>query len=77
MVQICPLNEDSLLSFEEENLESDSEGSTSTAASYSIVPRRFGGELYMVCHDSITRDGETSTQHGAHEGRNANCVRHR
>ena len=61
MVQIRPLSEDSLLSIYEENLESDSEGSTSTAASYSIVPRRFGGELFMVHHDSVTRDGETNT----------------
>jgi hypothetical protein len=75
MVQIRLLNEDSLHSILEERPVSDSEGSTSTAASYSIVPRRFGGELFMVSHDSVTQDGEISTERGAHEGRNADRAR--
>lgn len=55
----------------EEDLGSNSEGSTSIAISYSTIPRSFGGELFMVSHDSVAQDRETSAPHGAHKGNNA------
>jgi len=64
MVQICPLDEDSLLTIMEESPESDLEDSTATAVSYAIMPRRFGGELFMVSHNSVAPEGETSAQRG-------------
>jgi hypothetical protein len=59
----------------EESPESDSEDSTATTVSYTIMPRRFGGELFMVSHDSVAPKGETSAQQGTHEGRNTDYVR--
>ena len=72
MVQIRPLNEDSLLTILEEAPRSDSESSTRTAINYSAMLRHFpSGELFMVNHDSVAQDGETSTQRGVREARNA------
>jgi hypothetical protein len=49
--------------------------STATTVSYTIMPRHFGGELFMVSHDSVAPKGETSAQQGAREGRNTDYVR--
>lgn len=61
MVHIHQLDDDSLLPILEEHLGSESEGSTGTADSSTIIPRRFSGELFMVSHDSTIHDGETNS----------------
>ena len=58
----------------EESPEPYSEGSTST---YPPFPLGFRRELFMVSHDSIAIDGETSVQRHERETRNADRQRRR
>ena len=69
MVQIrIDLLDDTLHTILEESPEPYSKGSTSTCPPF---PLGFGRELFMVSHDSVAIDGETSVQRRAHETRNA------
>lgn len=61
-------------------MESDSDDSTMTASSSSILPRRLPGEMFMlsidgheISNDSIPADPatKTSVQHNEREARNA------
>ena len=75
MVQIrTNLPDDTLQTILEESPEPYSEGSTSTCPPF---PLGFGRELFMVSHDCIAIDGETSVQHREHETRNTDHQRHR
>ena len=58
----------------EESPEPYSEGSTSTCPPF---PPGFGRELFMVSHDSIAIDGETSVQRRERETRNTDRQRRR
>ena len=69
MVQIrTDLSDDTQHTILEESLEPYFEGSTSTCPPF---PLGFGRELFMVSHDSIAIDAETSVQHHERETRNA------
>ena len=67
MVQLRQLPDDTLHTILEESPEPYSEGSTNSCSSF---PLGFGRELFMVSHDSIAVDGETSVQHCECEARN-------
>lgn len=61
MVHIHQLDDDSLLPILEEHPRSESEGYIGTADSSTITPSHFGGEIFMVNHDSAIRDDETNS----------------
>ena len=68
MVQIrTDLPDDTLHTILEESPEPYSEGSTSTCPPFLLG---FGRELFMVSHDSVAIDGETSVQRRERETRN-------
>lgn len=77
MVYICLLYEKSLQTILEESPRTDSKDSAKTAINHSTPLRRHLGELFMVNHDSITRNGETDSQCGACEARNTDHTRRR
>ena len=56
----------------EESPKPYSEGST---GSYPPFPPGFGREVFMVSHDSVAIDGETSVQRREREARNADRQR--
>ena len=69
MVQIrTDLLEDTLHTILEESPKPYSEVSTSSCPPF---PLGFGRELFMVSHDSVPIDGETSVQHHERKARNA------
>jgi len=73
MVQIrIDFLDDMLQTILEESPKPYSEGSTSTCPP---LPPGFGRELFMVSHDSIAIDGETSVQRHERKTRNANRQR--
>ena len=72
MVQIQQLPDDTLHTILEESLEPYSKGSTSNCPPF---PLGFGRELFMVSHDSVAIDGETSVQRREREARNADRQR--
>jgi hypothetical protein len=48
-----------------------SEGSTKTASSCPTFPSGFGGMIFHVSHDSVTRDDETIDERNACLAKNA------
>ena len=68
------LLDDTLHTILEESPELYSEGSTSTCPPF---PLGFGRELFMVSHDSVAIDGETSVQCRERETRNADRQQYR
>ena len=75
MVQIrTDLPDDTLHTILEESPEPYSEVSTSSCPSF---PLGFGRELFMVSHDSVPIDGETSVQLRECEAKNADRQRRR
>ena len=78
MLQIGQCPKASLHTILEENLDSESQGSTETVAETTAVQPPFppfcGGEIFNVSIDSPPRDGETNEDHAAHVNRNANCA---
>jgi len=83
MVAIRQLSEDSPLLTEslhhvlDESPNDSSEGSTRTLSSYPTFPLGFGGMIFHISHDSVTKEGETTEEHDAHLAKNANRQRHR
>lgn len=74
MVQIqTDLLDDSLHTILEESPKPYSKGST---RNYPPFPLGFGRELFMVSHDNVAIDGETSIQRRVREARNADHQRH-
>ena len=67
MEQIRQLSDETLHTILEESLEPYFEGSTSSCPPFSLG---FGRELFMVSHDSVAVDGETSVQRHEHKARN-------
>ena len=76
MLQIGRRPEASLHTILEENLDSESQGSTETVAKTTAVQPPFppfrGGRIFNVSIDSPPWDGETDEDHVAHVNRNAN-----
>ena len=72
MVQLWQLPDETLTTILEESPEPYSKGSTSSCPPF---PLGFGRELFMVSHDSIAVDGETSVQHRELEDRNTDRQR--
>ena len=69
MVQIrIDLSDETLHTILEESPKPYSEASANSCPSF---PLGLGRELFMVSHDSIAIDGETSVQHCERETRNA------
>ena len=52
-----------------------SEGSTQTVPSCPAFPPRFGGVIFHVSHDSVTKDAETAEEHEACLAKNADRQR--
>ena len=48
-----------------------SEGSTKTVSSYPTFPLGFGGMIFHISHDSITKDGKTVEEREARLAKNA------
>ena len=71
MVAIRQLSEDSPLSTEslhdvlDEIPDDSSEGSTRTLSSYPTFPLGFGGMIFHVSHDSVTKEGEIAEERDA------------
>ena len=74
MVQIQQLSDEMLNTILEESPEPYSEGSTNNCPPF---PLGFGRDLFMVSHDSVAVDGETSVQRCEREARNTDRQRHR
>ena len=72
MVQIQQLLDDMLHTILEESPEPYSEGSANSCPSF---PPSFGRGLFMVSHDSVAIDGETSVQRREREARNTDRQR--
>ena len=53
-----------------------SEGSIKTVSSCPAFPLGFGGMIFHVSHDSITKDGETAKECEARLAKNADRQRH-
>lgn len=68
MVVVRQLSEDSGLPTEslhhvlDESPDNSSEGSTRTSPSYPTFPLGFGGMIFHVSHDIMTREGETAEE---------------
>ena len=70
MVQIRQLDDDSLLPILEADLGAESEGSTKTVtetitdliANSPSLSKCFPRKIFMICADSVARDGETDAQ---------------
>ena len=77
MVNIRQLLDDSLHDVLEESLGDYSEGSTKTASSCPTFPPRFGGMIFHVSHDNVTKDGETAEERKARLAKNADRQRRR
>ena len=77
MVAIHQLSNDPSLSIESlhnvlnESPDDYSEGSTKTMSSCPTFPLGFGGMIFHVSHDSVTKDGETTEEREAHLAKNA------
>ena len=52
-----------------------SKGSTQTVTSYPTFSLGFGGMIFHVSHDSVTKDGETTEEREAHLAKNADRQR--
>ena len=72
MVQLWQLPDETLTTILEESPEPYFKGSTNSCPPF---PPGFGIELFMVSHNSVAVDGETSTQRREHKTRNADCQR--
>ena len=83
MVAIRQLSEDSPLLTEslhhvlDESPNDSSEGSTRTLSSYPTFPLGFGGMIFHVIHNSITKESETAEEREAHLAKNADRQRRR
>ena len=53
-----------------------SKGSTKTVSSYPTFPPGFGGMIFHVSHDSVTKDGETAEEREAHLAKKASRQHH-
>ena len=62
MVNIRQLLEESLRNILEESPNEYSEGSTKTASSYPTFNLEFGGMIFHVSHDNVTRDGKITDE---------------
>jgi hypothetical protein len=62
MVSIHQFPDDSLHSILEESPNEYSQGSTETIFTCPTFSSRFGGGIYHISHNSITKDGETFNQ---------------
>jgi hypothetical protein len=77
MVAIRQLSDDSPLPTEslhnvlEESPDDYFEGSTNTIPSYPTFPPGFGGMIFHISHDSVTKDGETAEECEARLAKNA------
>ena len=74
MVQIQQLPDDTLHTILEESLEPYSESSANSCPSFPLGLRR---ELFMVSHDSVAIDGETSVQRHERKAKNIDRQRRR
>jgi hypothetical protein len=72
MVAIRQISGDSINDILEESPGAYSEGSTETVSNCPPFPLGFGGEIFHISHDSITRDGKTAEERDALLARNAN-----
>ena len=59
------------------SLDDYSEGSTKTVPSCPAFPPGFGGMIFHISHDSITKDGETAEEREAHLAKKASRQHHR
>ena len=81
MVAISQLLEDSPLLTKslhhvlDESPDDSSESSTRTLSSCPTFPPGFGGMIFHVSHDSVTKDGETANEREACLAKNANHQR--
>jgi hypothetical protein len=66
-----PLPTESLHNILNESPSDYSESSTKTVSSCPTFPLGFGGMIFHVSHDSITKDGETAKEHEARLAKNA------
>ena len=79
MVAIRQLSGDSDLPTEslhnilDETPDDYSEGSTQTVPSCPAFPPRFGGMIFHVSHDSVTKYGETTKEREARLAKNVYC----
>jgi len=53
-----------------------SKGSTQTLPSCPTFPLGFGGMIFHVSHDSVTKDDKTAEEHEAHLAKNTNRQHH-
>ena len=83
MVAICKLLDDPSLPTKclhnvlNESPNDYSKGSTKTASSYPTFPPRFGGMIFHVSHDRVTKDSETAEEREARLAKNGNRQRRR
>ena len=70
MVNIRQLLEEPLHSVLDESPNECSKGSTKTTSSCPSFPLRFGGMIFHVSHDSVTRDGDTTDERNARLAKN-------
>jgi hypothetical protein len=66
-----PLLTESLHNILNESPNDYSESSTKTVSSCPTFPLEFGGMIFHVSHDSITKDGENAKEHEARLAKNA------
>ena len=72
-----PLLIESLHNILNESLDDYSEGLTQTVPSCPTFPQGFGGMIFHISHDSVTKDGETAEEHEARLAKNADRQRRR
>ena len=53
-----------------------SEGSTKTVSSYPTFPPGFGGMIFHVSHDNVTKDGEITDERNARLAKNTDRQHH-
>ena len=83
VASIHQLLEDSFLSTEslhhilDKSPDDSFEGSTRTLSNNPTFPQGFGGMIFHVSHDSVTKEGETIEERDAHLAKNADHQHHR
>ena len=64
---------DSLHNILDETPDDYSEGSTQTVLSCPTFPSGFRGMIFLISHDNITKDGETTEEHEARLAKITDC----
>ena len=72
-----PLLAESLHNVLNESPDDYFEGSTKTISSCPTFPLGFGGMIFHISHDSVTKDGETVEERKARLAKNTDCQRRR